>query len=269
MPMSTALRRCPSLVRISLRFSQYGEVSRQVMDIFRSVTPLIEPLSLDEAYLDISDLVELEVANVEGQAGLLKDRVREATGLAVTIGGGTSKTVAKISKVREGFEADIYTLEEAKRRISILQDVVTRAEKELLRLQATAQSPALQSANLRVIVEGLSALRSRNLDEATFDEKLEVVSNMGIKVYPSEDLKSMKVHCELNLDPPDSKPKGGSPVSPHNQGHGGSELKCGIVPYAPPYRIRTCFLRRFVGPAVASPGSVAVVHGQGLGHATH
>ena len=46
----------------------------------------------------------------------------------------------------------------------------------------------------------LTALRDRNLDEATFEEKLDIVSKSGIKVYPSEDLKSMRVLCQLNLD---------------------------------------------------------------------
>ena len=55
MPMSTALRRCSSLVRVSPRFGRYRELSRHVMQIFRRLTPLVEPLSLDEAYLDISE----------------------------------------------------------------------------------------------------------------------------------------------------------------------------------------------------------------------
>ena len=97
MPMSTALRRCSSLVRISPRFGRYREVSRHVMQIFRCLTPLVEPLSLDEAFLDIGKQAAREVGEVEVQAGLLKDRVREETRLAVTIGGGTSKTVAKIA----------------------------------------------------------------------------------------------------------------------------------------------------------------------------
>lgn len=97
MPMSTALRRCSSLVRIPPRFRRYREVSRHVMQIFGRLTPLVEPLSLDEAFLDISNQASREVGEVEVQAGLLKDRVREETRLDVTIGGGTSKTVAKIA----------------------------------------------------------------------------------------------------------------------------------------------------------------------------
>ena len=95
MPMRTALRLCADLVRVSPRFGRYGEVSRQVMDIFRGLTPLVEPLSLDEAYLDISAQAGPE--RIHEIALALKERVRLETGLAITIGGGTSKTVAKIS----------------------------------------------------------------------------------------------------------------------------------------------------------------------------
>ena len=48
--------------------------------------------------------------------------------------------------------------------------------------------------------EELKALRDRKLDEATFEDKLEIVSKLGIKVYPAEDLKSMRVACQLNLE---------------------------------------------------------------------
>ena len=95
MSMRTALRLCPDLVRVSARFRRYGEVSRQVMAIFRDLTPLVEPLSLDEAYLDLSEMVSPE--EVDEAARGLKARVKEETGLTVTIGGGTSKTVAKIA----------------------------------------------------------------------------------------------------------------------------------------------------------------------------
>ena len=95
MPMRTALRMCNSLVRVSPRFDRYHEVSGQVMDIFRSVTPLVEPVSLDEAYLDITGQTTPEKVDVTAHS--LKDRVRHVTELTVTIGGGSSKTVAKIA----------------------------------------------------------------------------------------------------------------------------------------------------------------------------
>ena len=84
MPMGTAMARCADLVRVSPRFPRYHEVSRQFMEIFLSITDLVEPLSLDEAYLDISHAV-------------LDMEVKVETHLAMTIGGGTSKTVAKIA----------------------------------------------------------------------------------------------------------------------------------------------------------------------------
>src|SRR5512132_4371906 len=54
-PMSRAVRLCPELVVVRPDFKKYGTVSRQVMELFRSVTPLVEPLSLDEAYLDVTE----------------------------------------------------------------------------------------------------------------------------------------------------------------------------------------------------------------------
>jgi DNA polymerase-4 len=95
MPMRTAMRLCPQLVRVSPRFDRYHEISRQVMDIFLELTPLVEPLSLDEAYLDISAGVSWE--RVDKVAGDLRARVKDKTGLVVSIGGGPSKTVAKVS----------------------------------------------------------------------------------------------------------------------------------------------------------------------------
>lgn len=95
MPMRTAVRLCSELVRVSPRFSRYREVSAQIMAIFLDLTPLVEPLSLDEAHMDISG--QVPQGNVTSAAQALKVEVTKATGLAVTIGGGTSKTVAKIA----------------------------------------------------------------------------------------------------------------------------------------------------------------------------
>ena len=100
MPMRRALRLCPQAVRVSPRFGRYGEISRQVMAIFRVVTPLVEPLSLDEAFLDVTGRVK-RLGGVEALARRLKRQVREKTGLTVSVGIGTNKTVAKIASDRE------------------------------------------------------------------------------------------------------------------------------------------------------------------------
>jgi len=99
MPMARALRLCPELVRITPRFERYGEMSRQVMAVFRSVTPLVEPLSLDEAFLDVTEPVAAR-GGAEALARWLKAEVKDSTGLTLSLGVGTNKAVAKIASDR-------------------------------------------------------------------------------------------------------------------------------------------------------------------------
>ena len=101
MPMSRALRLCPQVVRVQPRFDRYRELSQQVFAIYRGLTPLVEPLALDEAYLDVA-LEELEAmqvtiapGGVEELARWLKAEVKAQTGLTVSVGAGTNKVVAK------------------------------------------------------------------------------------------------------------------------------------------------------------------------------
>jgi len=100
MPMSRALRLCPQAIRVNPRFDRYGEVSRQVMTIFRSVTPLVEPLSLDEAFLDVTEQADA-YGGPEALARVIKERVKTETGLTLSVGVGTNKTVAKIASDME------------------------------------------------------------------------------------------------------------------------------------------------------------------------
>ncbi|MCE2466054.1 MAG: DNA polymerase IV [Dehalococcoidia bacterium] len=95
LPMRTAVKLCPDLVRVSPRFDRYRQVSHTIMETFLELTSLVEPLSLDEAYMDISTVVPRSME--EGAARALKERVRDRSGLAITIGGGTTKSVAKIA----------------------------------------------------------------------------------------------------------------------------------------------------------------------------
>ena len=98
MPMRTAVRLCPQGIIVRPRFTRYREVSRQVMEVFREFTEVIEPLSLDEAYLDISGAVdESEGRWPLGVALELKRRVKEETGLTVSVGVSVSKAVSKIA----------------------------------------------------------------------------------------------------------------------------------------------------------------------------
>ena len=96
MPMSHAVRLCPHLRIVRPDFSRYRAVSSQVFAIYREVTPLVEPLSLDEAYLDVTE-------NAWGEplgrtvAKRLKARILEATGLTASAGVAPNKFLAKIA----------------------------------------------------------------------------------------------------------------------------------------------------------------------------
>jgi len=95
-PMARAVSLCPQLVIVRPDFARYGAVSRQVFEIFRSATPLVEPLSLDEAYLDVTEnawglALGMEVAR------RLKERIREETRLTASAGVAPNKFLAKIA----------------------------------------------------------------------------------------------------------------------------------------------------------------------------
>ena len=94
--MAKAVRLCPSLVIVHPNFTKYRTVSQQVFDIFRRVTPLVEPLSLDEAYLDVTDNAWGEPLGTT-VARRLKDEIRAATGLTASAGVAPNKFLAKIA----------------------------------------------------------------------------------------------------------------------------------------------------------------------------
>ncbi len=96
LPMARAVRLCPELVIVRPDFRKYAAVSEQVLAIFRSVTPLVEPLSLDEAYLDVTENAWGETLGVE-VARRLKARIREETHLTASAGVAPNKFLAKIA----------------------------------------------------------------------------------------------------------------------------------------------------------------------------
>jgi DNA polymerase-4 len=95
-PMGRAVRLCPDLVIVPPDFRKYAAVSARVFALFRDVTPLIEPLSLDEAYLDVTENAWGEPLGVS-VARRLKERIREETGLTASAGVAPNKFLAKIA----------------------------------------------------------------------------------------------------------------------------------------------------------------------------
>src|SRR5262245_30713355 len=96
MSMAKAVRLCPSLVIVPPDFTRDQGASRAVFSIFREVTPLVEPLSLDEAYLDVTENAWGETLGT-AVAKRLKTRIREETGLTASAGVAPNKFLAKIA----------------------------------------------------------------------------------------------------------------------------------------------------------------------------
>ena len=96
MPMRTALQRCPQAIRVAPRFDRYGQVSDQLMAILREIADLVEPLSMDEAYLDVTESVAPD-RPPGAIAAELRARVQTELGLTISVGVATSRSVAKIA----------------------------------------------------------------------------------------------------------------------------------------------------------------------------
>lgn len=96
MPSITAKRQCPDLIFVKPRFEVYKEISQQMRAIFAEYTPLIEPLSLDEAYLDVTDnLKNMPVAREIAEE--IRARIRAATDLTASAGVSYNKFLAKLA----------------------------------------------------------------------------------------------------------------------------------------------------------------------------
>lgn len=93
MPIFMAKKRCPHGIFVPVRYKRYIDVSKEVFKIFYDITDLVEPLSIDEAYLDVTDIDEtpMKIAN------LIKEQVMKKTGLTISVGISYNKFLAKLS----------------------------------------------------------------------------------------------------------------------------------------------------------------------------
>lgn len=96
MPVREALRRCPDAICVRPRIAHYRAVSRQVFAVFHEITPVVEGLSLDEAFLEVGDVLSL-FGPAEDLARHIKRRILECTALTASVGGGPNKLIAKIA----------------------------------------------------------------------------------------------------------------------------------------------------------------------------
>jgi DNA polymerase-4 len=95
-PMSIAKRRCPQAVIVPVRFSRYREISQRMFAIFDEFSPLVEPLSVDEAFLDLTGTEQL-LGEAQDVARRLKQRITSQLGLTASIGVAPNKFLAKLA----------------------------------------------------------------------------------------------------------------------------------------------------------------------------
>ena len=96
MPIAEAYRRCPDAVYLRPDMDKYSRVSSEIFKIFGTITPVVEPVSIDEAFLDLSGLEKL-IGSPETIGRKIKHDVREATGLNVSVGIGPNRLIAKLA----------------------------------------------------------------------------------------------------------------------------------------------------------------------------
>lgn len=103
-PTALARRLCPNAAYLYPRFPAYHAVSVVVMDLLRGLSPLVEPVSLDEAFVDLAAMpggAPKDAAQVREIAQELRDRITRRTGLTASVGAGTSKLIAKVASDAE------------------------------------------------------------------------------------------------------------------------------------------------------------------------
>jgi DNA polymerase IV len=99
MPTARAMRLCPQAVLVPPRRGEYAAASREIMSIFRGVSPLVEPLSLDEAFLDVAGARRM-LGPPTMIAGLIRAQIKEQHGITCSVGVAPSKFIAKLASAR-------------------------------------------------------------------------------------------------------------------------------------------------------------------------
>ena len=189
-PMARAVRLCPHLTILRPDFSKYRNVSQQVFGIFREVTPLVEGLSLDEAYLDVTENAWNEPLGVT-VAKRIKERIREVTGLTASAGVAPNKFLAKIASAWR--KPDGLTVIAPERVESFLQQLevdalwgvgpVTEAR---LRERGINKLVDVRSANPSLLREAVGSMADWLLKLANGDDDREVEPNRPAKSSSSE-----------------------------------------------------------------------------------
>jgi DNA polymerase-4 len=196
MPMATAVRLCPSLVIVRPDFARYKAASNAVFSIFREVTPLVEPLSLDEAYLDVTENAWRETFATT-VARRLKERIRADTGLTASAGAAPNKFLAKIASGWK--KPDGLTVISPDRVEPFLQKLPVDAlwgvgpvTAEKLRAKGIQRLVDVRSADLQLLRETVGSLAdwlrqlANGVDDRPVTPNREVKSSGSENTYPED-----------------------------------------------------------------------------------
>ena len=116
MPTSQALKLCPNLIILPVRMKRYSEISKQIHKIFSDYTPDIEPISLDEAFLDVTGSIQL-FGSAEKIGKEIKTKIKEQLGLTASVGIAPNKFLAKLASDLEKPDGFVIITEENKQQI--------------------------------------------------------------------------------------------------------------------------------------------------------
>ena len=177
----------------------------------------------EEIWREICELLKNDLW-IEQQLAAELDSSREIAKLIRLQEQKINNYQSKIRKVEEGFEGGLYTLEEAKLRKQKSLEAINVAQAEIDILKKQNGNSFTPDGIERLRLE-LKNLQDRNMAEASFEERLDLVGRLGIKVYPSEDLKSRRIKCGMDI-------RGIQKI--------GEQEGFAKVVYGRPYRSRTC-----------------------------
>ena len=122
MPMAQAVKLCPQIIILPVRMARYAEISKQVNEIFERFTPLVESVSIDEAFLDVTDSINL-FGSAEKIGLTIKEEIKNKTYLTASVGIAPNKLLAKIASDLEKPDGFVVITEENKQRILDLMPV--------------------------------------------------------------------------------------------------------------------------------------------------
>jgi len=180
------------------------------------------PGSWDEMVWDCVYALLMQDAWLEEYLSSVKDQADDVERLIKLEQQKILRSQTKITKIREGFEAGIYSIDDAKVRIAGCQDAIGKAEQEIRRIREQVNNYSTSAIDSDTLRQELQQLATKNLEEANFEEKRDTINKLSIKVYPSEDLKTMRVKCGLKLT-----------IEGDNNGSAGED-GCGIVMFGLP-----------------------------------